>query len=612
MKKRIIYTVIIICVIATAIGAFVLSSRGNSADNTGNTAVSESENAVADFNGELIESVFPSDTVSLSPSEKLNVMVVAYSLSEVTVKLGTRQFKAVPEETEKPGYTAFTAEIQMPGSYEELSSVGMITVIASYNGQSVQKKGAMIKASEGITFAHQETTQDIDEEIQNEISENSDAEIENYIPELPSEYYTMNSTSFTPETTMPIHTVTSQASLGQQVGKMCVITSPYADTWHLVRGDDTYAPYYSTLCRGTVDYITGESEAYNEDDEKVVYFYELASGRKVRKEYAEVYESAPLKDNSLQVLSCASENGTVKITLKTDWRVPYNINYTPQNYFSAHSKNYNVSSFTADRIEFTFFHTDSVKGKADVSGSNVVSSADFDVSRQQKTATLTLKLKNQGQYYGSNLSYDSAGNIVITINNKPQSVGQAVVMLDPGHGGSEPGAVGLSGAVKEKDVNLAIAHRVKTALEAKGIKVIMTRYGNETLTLEQRKAIMRQYKPDLFVAIHSNGSHNTDEIGTSTYYYKPFSRKLADNIYKELLSVYKSDVYAGSVELFDEISDGTIFYPFSVTRVEECPSVLVEVGFMTNDDECRKLIDSENQRKFGEAIAKGIEQTILS
>ena len=83
-------------------------------------------------------------------------------------------------------------------------------------------------------------------------------------------------------------------------------------------------------------------------------------------------------------------------------------------------------------------------------------------------------------------------------------------------------------------------------------------------------------------------------------------------IYKELLSVYKSDIYAGSVELYDEIADGTIFYPFSVTRVEECPSVLIEVGFMTNDDECRKLIDSENQRKFGQAIADGIEQTILS
>ena len=53
-----------------------------------------------------------------------------------------------------------------------------------------------------------------------------------------------------------------------------------------------------------------------------------------------------------------------------------------------------------------------------------------------------------------------------------------------------------------------------------------------------------------------------------------------------------------------------IYYPFSVTRVEECPSVLIEVGYMTNDEECYELIDSENQKLFGKAVADGIARTI--
>ena len=100
-------------------------------------------------------------------------------------------------------------------------------------------------------------------------------------------------------------------------------------------------------------------------------------------------------------------------------------------------------------------------------------------------------------------------------------------------------------------------------------------------------------------------------IGTATYYYKPFSKKLASNIYNEMLSVFKSNLYSGQANIYDSISDGAPYYPFSVTRLDECPSVLIETGYVTNNDECYKLIQPYNQQLLGEAIARGIEKTIL-
>ncbi len=556
--------------------------------------------ATYEFDGDLIESVFPKDEISVSPGEEIEVMVVAYSKCEVTIKLGAQRFQAKAQEKQRPCYTAFTAKITMPSSFEELSSVGSITVIATHNGESVQQKAAAVKAYEAIT------------DFTTTKSQQSTSSIENYVPSIPDTSVTYSQSVATTSAFIPVTVVSTEKSENNSQETMVgIIITAYADTWSNKDNDDTYSPLYTALCQGTMDYIVGETSAYNSDDEKEVYFYQLSSGRKVRKENVQVINCEKFADNTMSVSGVQGENGEIQIKIKTDWKVPYAIDYSPQNYFTAYGKQFNVSSFTADKLTYKFYYTTAVNGEIDTSLSDVLSGADFSVSKSSKTATLTLKLKTQGEYYGSSVSYDNSGNMVITVNNKPKKLSGTVIMLDPGHGGKEPGAVGIGSAVLEKNVNLAIAHQAKTALEQMGATVIMTRYGDETLTLEQRKVIMRQYKPDLFVSIHSNGSYNTETKGTSTYYFKPFSKNLADNIFEQLVSVYRTSVYAGRVELYDEIAEGTKYYPFSVTRVEECPSVLIEVGYMTNDEECYQLINSENQKQFGEAIAKGIEQTIL-
>lgn len=223
--------------------------------------------------------------------------------------------------------------------------------------------------------------------------------------------------------------------------------------------------------------------------------------------------------------------------------------------------------------------------------------------------TLTMPLRATGKYYGCSVEYDQSGNLVITVHNKPQTLKDSVIVLDPGHGGDDPGALGLGGGVYESNVNYALAYYTKLALEKRGATVYLTRGGNTSLSLEDRKAIVRAVKPDFFLSIHCNASTNKSKIGTAVYYYKPFSFALAQNVYSNLLSVFKNNLYAGQGSVYGSLAGGTLYYPFSVTRLEDCPSVLIETGFVTNDNECMKLIDANNQQLLAEAIAKGVESS---
>lgn len=545
------------------------------------------------FEGDLISFVSPTSTLTVSPKEKIKIVVVAYSKAEIKVKLGAKRYDAKPAKSDKACYTAFTANIKMPSSQQEIEALGQIKIIASYDGKTVQEDGANIAAA-----PEQSTTQST-----------THAFIGNYSPDLPDDAYAYT----VPTTTLPVIPTTSANSYTQGYNsytgnQMCIVNTAYADTWPLIDGYDTYVPHYTPLPYGTIDYVTRESEAYDEEEGETIYFYELACGRKVKRSAVQLIEKQNLSSNALSVVSSVGSGGTLTIKLKTNWKVPYDFYYSPQNYYTAYGKAYNVTSFTASAVQFVFYHTSSVQGSIDASGSDVISSAVFTGGAD--TVTLTMPLRATGKYYGCSIEYDQNGYLVITVHNKPQALKGSVIVLDPGHGGDDPGALGLSGGVYESNVNYALAYYTKLALEKRGATVYLTRGGNTSLGLEDRKAIVRSVKPDLFLSIHCNASTNKSKIGTAVYYYKPFSLNLAQNIYNNLLSVFKNNLYAGQSSVYGSLAGGTLYYPFSVTRLEDCPSVLIETGFVTNDNECMKLIDSNNQQLLAEAIAKGVESTI--
>lgn len=565
------------------------------------------------FDGDLLKSVTPEDEMTLYPKEKASVLVVGYYKADISVKVGTKEYKAKPEDKSATGYVAFKAKIKMPETREEVASLGAITVIGTYNGESMQLKGATIKpAEEKVNISNSGGKEE---------QPTAPIKLENYVPSLPGEIQQTLPQNILPGTTIgQMQTPSVITPSGGTAGgnnppftgaEMALITANYADTRPLIYNDDTYTPSCSALVKGTMDYIIQESEAYNKEYGEQVYFYELSSGVKVIRDHVKLVPRQEMGDNRLSVVSSSSENGTLKIKLSTSWKVPYTISFAPQSYYSQYGTKFNITDFTSDYIQLTFHHTVSADGNIDASGSNVISGASWHTAASDKKVSLFMPLRAFGEYYGCSVEYDEYGYMVITLHNKPQTLSGSVILLDPGHGGKDPGALGYGGAVEECDINLAVAYYTKQALEQRGAVVYSTRGADTTLELEDRKAIARSLKPDYFVSIHSNGSENKSMIGTATYYYKPFSKKLAANIYGEMLSVFKGYLYSGQPSVYDSISDGAPYYPFSVTRLDECPSVLIETGYVTNNDECYKLIQPQNQQLLGEAIAKGIEKTVL-
>lgn len=565
------------------------------------------------FEGDIIKSVAPDDTIHVAPGDEMVVMVVAYSEAKVFVKLGSTEYEAKKKEDAK-GFTAFYAEIKIPSELETIAAMGKIKVTATLGEQTQTVDGADIVPVEiesvPTTILPQPVQSVSEEENQAETQIESQTEalaettvtypMDNYAPTyIQGDYQVISliSDAISKATTNGLATPYT----GNQ---MAVITADYADV-KPGNSDSDYIPYYTYLAKGTMDFVIGESRVADSDDGTTNHYYDLASGLRVNSDSAVLQAATTMPENVFNVSSVYGGDGELTIRLKNTWKVPYYFTLENQQYYSGNSESFNVSDFTATAISLTFHYTTGAYGDIDCSASDVVSSATWTVSQENKTATLYLPLRQQGAYYGYSLTYEG-DETVITIKGKPKSVAGSVVVLDPGHGADDPGALGLSGAVKESDINILVAYQVKNALQQQGVTVYMTRYGDDDINLEGRKIFARSVKPDLFVSIHSNASDSTSSIGTSTYYYKPFSVNLATDIYNELVGVFRNNLYAGQQDIYNDIARGVMYYPFSVTRLEECPSTLVELGFITNDAECYMLTKEENQALLGQAIARGI------
>ena len=552
----------------------------------------------ARFSGNLIKSVEPMPNITAYMSQKIKLTVYAASGSEVTVKVGAKTVKAKDNGYESGGYRRYTATIRMPDSRMELESIGQLHVTAVLDSKTETADGPTVVYSVPETTTSPAATLPASNDGKEASTSFSNGDVSvSAVTQVP----TVGTTYETVE-------IPSIPYTGNQ---MCVVMNEYADTWPAGTNSDAFVPFYTTLAKGTMDYVVGQSEAYDSEEEKTRYFYELACGRRVLRENVMLLEKYDMGANSLSVVSCSSDGGELTVRLSTKWKVPYSFGFAPQSYHAGYNKLYNVESFTAEYIQFTFYHTTSASGKIDVSASDVVSSASWGTDSSSGCVTLTMPLRQKGKYYGYSLSYDANDNLVLTIHNKPQTLKGAVILLDPGHGGKDSGAVGYSGAVREADLNFNTAVAVMNELRKRGATVYLTRSGDSTLSLEERKAIARSVKPDVYISIHGNGSLNASNYGTSAYYFRPMSKPLAKSIYDELVSVWK-ELYASSPEKQTKLSRGCDFHPFSVTRLEECPSVLIEVGYVTNNDDCAVMADTASREKIAAAISDGIEKFICS
>ncbi|MGQ9712549.1 MAG: N-acetylmuramoyl-L-alanine amidase [Desulfotomaculales bacterium] len=178
------------------------------------------------------------------------------------------------------------------------------------------------------------------------------------------------------------------------------------------------------------------------------------------------------------------------------------------------------------------------------------------------------------------------------------------IVLDPGHGGSDPGAIGRAG-IREKDVNLAVALECARLLREQGFEVVLTRDADYDLDLYKRTEIANGEEAAVFVSIHSNSNPDASKQGVSTYYYAPADdpvlgpqaeqrRQLAQCIQDALVAA------TGRPDL------GLYQAKFAVLRTSEMPSALVEIAFLSNVEEENLLSQEWFQKQAANAIAGGI------
>ncbi|MBD2465442.1 N-acetylmuramoyl-L-alanine amidase [Oscillatoria sp. FACHB-1407] len=182
--------------------------------------------------------------------------------------------------------------------------------------------------------------------------------------------------------------------------------------------------------------------------------------------------------------------------------------------------------------------------------------------------------------------------------NPQTPIARRVVVIDPGHGGRDPGAIGIGG-IQEKEIVLAIAQEVASLLERQGVQAVMTRRDDRTLDLEPRVTFAERANADLFVSIHANATASgSNANGAETYYSSGAGRQLAQAIQSNLIQ---------ATGMNDRGVKQARFYVLTQTSM---PAALVEVGFVTGQQDVRRLSSPTSRSQIAGAITDGILQYI--
>ncbi len=194
----------------------------------------------------------------------------------------------------------------------------------------------------------------------------------------------------------------------------------------------------------------------------------------------------------------------------------------------------------------------------------------------------------------------------------------ALVVLDPGHGGQDSGAV--CAGVQEKDLTLDIAQRVDRLLQAEGVTTLLTRTGDSYVSLADRAAVANRSRDCIFVSIHFNEGTKNASAGIETYYaehqvaerppiasWLPFLQHAVldttSNVESESLAGFIQDALVARTQAVDRGTKAGQFYV--ITNVRR-PAVLVEGGFLSNKDDVARLTSEDYREQMAAAITEGV------
>lgn len=364
--------------------------------------------------------------------------------------------------------------------------------------------------------------------------------------------------------------------------------------------ESTESDYFSTLKRGAVDIVT----------EIGVDMYKLAMGGWVVKASLEPLTTAVETENKVSEADYTAGIKTETLLLTGTAAVPYR----------AEQKD--------GQLVFTFYRTSGV-GEIALKDSKLFKAV--QASLDGENTTLVFQLDAANPLWGYLVEYKEDG-ILLTFKAAPKLAAGSkplqgiTVMLDPGHGGTDIGTPGIVGestgvetdaaipgqdgngagvvrSVVEKDINLATAGAARNYLEALGAVVLMAREGDETVSMNDRLEKIQQPEVDFMISLHCNSipddRDGTGPSGTEVYYYEDAAAPLAEAVLQGICERTGRDIRS--------TQQGN----YKITLNSNAPSIMVELGFITNPWEYDNLCEKQAIYDTAAAIADGI-MTMLS
>ncbi|WP_053075686.1 MULTISPECIES: N-acetylmuramoyl-L-alanine amidase [Lysinibacillus] len=242
-----------------------------------------------------------------------------------------------------------------------------------------------------------------------------------------------------------------------------------------------------------------------------------------------------------------------------------------------------------------------------------VTVANLNVRSQSNSTSAVLFKLNKGEYvqvnningYWAEITYNGQSGYVHKsylklLNQTAKPLQNRIIILDPGHGGKDPGTV--KGSASEKNITLKVSTQVKQLLENAGAKVYMTRTGDTYPSLQDRVDFTQANYGEIFVSVHVNSAANTSASGTETYYAISTGDMYQEDID---LATYVNNQIVNNLNMKNR---GVKQEQYYVIRNMVIPSILVELGFLTNAEDNSKMTNDQYVKLFAESIYNGILQ----
>jgi len=212
---------------------------------------------------------------------------------------------------------------------------------------------------------------------------------------------------------------------------------------------------------------------------------------------------------------------------------------------------------------------------------------------------ITIELVKQ-QHYGYKIGYNGK-SLLLTIRRVPATanIKNMTIAIDAGHGGTNLGASGTRSGILEKDYTILFAKELQKILKKQKAKVIMVREMDTTIENKDRVLWAQQNNPDVFISFHLNSSGRTTAKGVSTYYKHIGYRSFTQSLLKRLLEIKNLEEF-GNIGSFN-------FQPIQPT---EYPSCLVEVAFLSNEEDEKMIRDPKFRAKVANQVYLGIKDWI--